>query len=469
MKGSKLIEIMDSLTKKDIREINKYLLSPFFNQREDVIWLFNHLTTAENVPSKAEIQALIPTQLHPKNRAIDGLFVRQLMSFLVDCLEQYLIVQQVIDTSATQKFYLAKAYQARSLGKLHEQTINEIAEFQHKTPFRNHEYYYNQYLLLEGQQRILAAQKSRADTYLEAISFNLDIAYISEKLHQACNMMNFQRLYGSEYNVALIGEIEGFLAAHPDVLALPAVAIYYYSYLAIKDPNNDHNFNILRQLFTEHSEKFAASEILDLYIITLNHHVRKSNEGMGDPNIVFEMYRLGIEKRIVFNNKILPHSTFFNVVRSALQADEIAWARTFVNENKPYLERKYQDNMAALCLANIEYQSNGLGNVITLLNPVNFKEPLFNLIAKTLIIKVFYELNEYNVLDNQILNMKKYIQTKRVLGYHKTNYLNIALYMRKLLNLNFHDRQSIEKLRQEIIAEQTLTERKWFLKQLNQF
>jgi hypothetical protein len=41
--------------------------------------------------------------------------------------------------------------------------------------------------------------------------------------------------------------------------------------------------------------------------------------------------------------------------------------------------------------------------------------------------------------------------------------------MRKLLNLNPGDRVAAEKLRESIMAEQSLTERPWFLKQLNRF
>jgi hypothetical protein len=388
---------------------------------------------------------------------------------LVDCIEQYFTIQQFMEPNNNQKFYLAKAYQTRRLHKFHEQTINEISEFQKKVPLRNYNYYYNQYLLLEGQQKILTAQKSRADKYLESIAEHLDIAYLIEKLRHACDMVNFKQLYGSTYNVALLNEIEDYLAQNPAFLEVPAVSIYYYCYLALKNPNDEHNFSILRQLFADHSEKFAASEILDLYIFTLNHYVRKSNQGIGNPTIVFEMYLLGVEKGVFFINKMLSHTTFFNVVRSALQVNQDQWARIFIENNRAALEKKYQDNMPALCLANIEYQSGASEKVIHLLHAISFKEPVLSLTTKTLLLKVFYELSEFNVLDSQIQSMKKYIQTKRVLGYHKTNYLNITIYMRKLLNLNPGDRVAAEKLRESIMAEQSLTERPWFLKQLNRF
>ena len=43
MTNTKLIQVLESLSKKELSQFKKYLRSPFFNHREDVLILFEHL------------------------------------------------------------------------------------------------------------------------------------------------------------------------------------------------------------------------------------------------------------------------------------------------------------------------------------------------------------------------------------------------------------------------------------------
>ena len=59
-----------------------------------------------------------------------------------------------------------------------------------------------------------------------------------------------------------------------------------------------------------------------------------------------------------------------------------------------------------------------------------------------------------------------FIRRKKVIGYHQTNYLNIIQYTKKLMAVNPYDRADRLRLRQQIEAEEILTEREWLLDQL---
>jgi len=63
--------------------------------------------------------------------------------------------------------------------------------------------------------------------------------------------------------------------------------------------------------------------------------------------------------------------------------------------------------------------------------------------------------------------MRNYVQRKRVLGYHRTNYLNIIRYAEKILRLRPHDRAASSALREAIEKEEVLTEKAFFLGLVN--
>jgi len=62
--------------------------------------------------------------------------------------------------------------------------------------------------------------------------------------------------------------------------------------------------------------------------------------------------------------------------------------------------------------------------------------------------------------------MRNFIHRKRVLGYHRTNYLNIIKYTDKLLNVNRLDKKEVIKLKEIIGQEENLTEKEWLLEKV---
>ena len=116
--------------------------------------------------------------------------------------------------------------------------------------------------------------------------------------------------------------------------------------------------------------------------------------------------------------------------------------------------------------ARLEYNRKNYDNALNLLQKADFKDLLNNLIAKTLLIKIYYELEAYNILESHLDSLQTFIRRKKVMGYHKENYLNIVQFTKKLLTTNLDDSLEKEKLKNRIEKEEVLTEKKWLLEQL---
>ena len=91
---------------------------------------------------------------------------------------------------------------------------------------------------------------------------------------------------------------------------------------------------------------------------------------------------------------------------------------------------------------------------------------MVNLNAKTILLKVYYELDEIKVLESLLESMRAYLQRKKVVGIQKALYKNMLKYTKKLLKVNPYSRAQKDKLKAEIEAAKPLTEKAWLLKQL---
>ena len=81
-------------------------------------------------------------------------------------------------------------------------------------------------------------------------------------------------------------------------------------------------------------------------------------------------------------------------------------------------------------------------------------------------LKIYFELNETDVLDSFINSFQRYLQRKKGLGYHRENYLNTLQFARRLISLNPFDKAEKTALKNEIELTAAVGEREWLLEQL---
>ena len=96
-----------------------------------------------------------------------------------------------------------------------------------------------------------------------------------------------------------------------------------------------------------------------------------------------------------------------------------------------------------------------------------YDDVLQNLAAKVMLCKIYYALGENDTLENQLDSIQIYLRRKKVLGYHRDNYLAIVRFLRKLLLHTPYDRDKTRQLQQLIAEAPVLTEREWLLRQLD--
>jgi Lon protease-like protein len=93
---------------------------------------------------------------------------------------------------------------------------------------------------------------------------------------------------------------------------------------------------------------------------------------------------------------------------------------------------------------------------------------LFNIIAKTMLLKIYYEQGEFDALESLLESMRIYLQRKEALDpARKLAYKNLISLMKKLLNLNPYSKTQTERMRALVESTDPLMERDWLLRQLD--
>jgi hypothetical protein len=279
-------------------------------------------------------------------------------------------------------------------------------------------------------------------------------------------MLFHQTLVKANYDLYLADE----LLAHIEerlLLEEPAVAVYYYILKALTTTEEHDYFERLRAEIQEHYRLFPNMELREVYLMAINFCIARMNAGQEDyVREGFEWYRQGIDQEILVEKGVISRWTYMNVVMNGLKLREFAWTDRFIDEYKTYLEPSYRDNFSNFSRLKYLFDTGDYDAAQDLLTRTDFDDILINLMAKSTLLKIYYEQDEIDALEALLESFRVYLKRKEVIGYHKQIYSNLVRYARKLIRVNPYDREEVQKLREEVKEANPLTERQWLLERL---
>ena len=461
MEKSTLVRLIRSFSSVELRDVRKFLHSPFFNQRQDLIDLFEQLAGSDE-PQKEDLRRY----LSPPTAPLDDQKLRLLMSYLHGLLEQYVAIKEMTADKMKVQLQLATGYRKRRMNEAFERVRKNLEKNLKAQPLRNLTYHDCHYQLQWEAHQLNYVQNPTDISRLHDLSGMADVVYLAQKLRLICLLAAHQTIYQSGITSS---PDEGIImnAEQEPFVTLPVVAVWLHCYRMLQHPAEEAHFQQFKEILLEQSECFSEEEIHGLYILAINYCVRRLNAG--DERFyreAFDLYKAGLGKGYLFVEGMLSRFTYHNIVATGLRLGELDWVRYFISEYKNRLEKTYRESAFSYNLARLEYESGHYGFVLELLQKANYRDPLLNLAAKTLLLKTYHDLGEHDLLQSHLDAMRNYIHRKRVIGYHRTNYLNIIRFAEKIMRLNMLDKKAVEALLQTVEQEEVLTEKAFFLKVL---
>lgn len=467
MEKSNLINTLRTFEKKELRDFRKWLLSPAHNQREDVVVLFDYITSGKHLFSEKYLAKPKAFKAVYPDRTFSDAEMRQVMHFLFRSVEEFLVYQELLMDEVKVQATLAKVYRKRQLAKQFKRAMDSGWKVQAKLPERNSQFYENEMLLQYEQYSYLSGLGRNVPLNLQEVSDASDVAFLANKLRLGCIMLSHQAVFKTEYDMGILNEALRKIEEEERHLDVPAVAIYYYGFKAISMPREEEHYQKLKSEILRSGLLFPHSELRVIYLMAINYSIQKTNAGKRAYfREAFELYQSGMKSDLFLENGVLSRFTFGNSISIALNLKEFDWVEKQIAESSSKLEEKYRENFVRFYQARLHFERKDYDNAMLLLAQSEYDDILMNLHAKTMLVKMYYELDEGNALDSLLGSMRTYLQRKKVLSYHKTNYKNIISLTKKMLRVNPFEREQKEKLKTEIEATSPLTERRWLLEQL---
>lgn len=465
MKDSRLLILLKTLSNKEWREMDRFVRSGYFNRNEEVLrlWelLYESLQGLGIVPEKHTLFR----QLFPEDSQYSDQQMRLLMSYLLKLLESFLVQQEEARDRVRFHTQLAAIYRKRQLSRHFTRAEQQAGEALEAHPYRNADFFQDAYRLETERYRFQAGTNRIQEFNLQKIADSLDTVFISQKLRQACSMLSHQAVYKAEYDFGLLHSVIEYVETR-SLLSLPAISVYYHCFKALTMPEEPYFFQQFKSGILSWASHFPPDEIRDLYILGINYCIKRYNEGAGNYlEDEFELYQKGLGEGYLLTEGQLSRFTYRNAVALGLVLKEYAWVERFLKDYRKALPSEHRESMFSFCMALLAYSKKDYSRALDLLQKSEYEDLLLNLAAKTVQIKIFYEWGSTDLLHDHLQAMRMFILRKKVMGYHRENYLNTIQMTLRLMETNPYDRDALLDLHAAIEETRPLAEKNWLLEQ----
>lgn len=466
MQNSRVFILIRTLNDAQMRDLKRFVRPGYFNQREDMVLLLDflwkkHKTSASKITPEAAFDAM-----YPKSKLkFNSNKLRMVLSFLLRLTEEYLLLTTQLDT-LEREVRLAGIYRSLNLSKHFESQLKRTEKEQAKTQINNADYFETTYKFEAEKYDFATAQRRRGEVHLEAVGDNLDIAYFSRKLQHACLILAQKTVQPTDYSVKLLDEILDLIEKE-NYLKIPVISVYYHCFYALREAPDSGWFERFRTELETHASVFPKEELGELYRLALNFCIRQYNAGnKAYLEEEFELYRESLEGGFLYTDGFLSRFTYRNILTVCIALNKLKWAEDFNTQYKSKVRKKYRESSYSFNFARLEYRRKNYKKALILLQKSEFEELFINVAAKIVMLKIYHEIGEWDVLFSHIQNLKNYIYRQKDLGYHRDNYLNFLRYAGKLSEKTSLSRMEINKLIETIQNEGKLAERDWLIEQL---
>ncbi len=464
MNDSKLIALLRTFNKPELRKFQDFVASPFFNTNEELLVFYAYLKKiAPHFPLKKIERQYVYNALFPQQK-YDDKHLNYLMSFLLKLAEQFIGHQHYCEQTGLQQYHIINSYISRNLDKHYRYILNKTATQLEQHPHRNNDFYYQRYLLADSENRYFLQQQIRKqDERLRRASDYFDVYYLANKLKYSCELLDRKHIFSTDEQLQLTDEIAHYLQQfpHDDV---PPISIYYRIFLMLTEKSPDVHFEALKVLIEEYIHQFPKEEMKEVYGYTINFCIRKINEGHQYFEELFNRYVYGLTHELLLENGRLPHTTYKNITKIGLRLHKFEWTEQMIVEYSKKLSPEFRETAFNYNMADLYYYKKELDKAQTYLFQVETTDIFYNLDARKMLMKIYYEQQETEALLSLIAASQIFLKrSETVTPQVRKGYMTFMGIMLQLARQKTVSKAAILKKMEDLAY---LPDKKWLLKML---
>lgn len=435
-KNSKLIDLILVFSLKEKRDLEKFLTLTSNNltsrDREIFSQLLSKLTKEKGF--NEEIfwsKYLSGDEYKNKNRIKSRLF---------KAVENYICLLEISKNDGMKTLLLSTFYLTKNLIYNLKSTLKK--SINHLSPIRNSSPTYRIMLYWLYEKLVFISKDIRQESiHINQMEVELDEFYSSNKLRILCEKINRSKILNSGFDASIYNEEVERLRAHSS----SAYTDIYYHLFQLLSSNQDSSFITLNQKIAEHPLSLDLERVKEVYVHLMNYCIRKINEReLGYANQFITYSKFLDSNDILLDQNMMSIGRFKNILVVCYIINDLDWAKYIIHKYSAHLQEtmdiKRRDflslNKAIMALWQNDYEGC-MDNVHSFQSSSMYhKDVYYKIACDKLLLKLYYEKAEYELLHNKVSVLIVYIRNRKKLNKKRQEPNLTFLYLLDKLSRN---------------------------------
>ncbi|RMF28924.1 MAG: hypothetical protein D6765_05255 [Bacteroidetes bacterium] len=456
MQNNPLIRLLKRLDRRQMTRFRAFVHSPYHNKHQKVRELVDYLSSvfpdfsARRCGREVVFGRLFPGQPFEQKK------LAPLFTYALRLLERFLAAEELDPFEER----LALLRRLRKIGAFdhYERKLRDLPSNHH--PQRHNSAFWGRAMHLAAEQDQYFTQNARQRRYhwLEVKQRLLDRYFLVEKLKDACELLLREKILKEEFDSGLLPEALDCLRRHPEYLEeAPTLKVYHELYRLLTGGSTDYSG--LWEDLGRYEHLLDPEELQNVYNYLQNYCIEQINKGVeGFLERLFAIYRRQLDRDLLLVDGFLPEWHYKNIVTTALRLREHRWVRSFLEDWHERLPPDSRDNAYRYNLAAYYYTTGQLEKVLPLLVQVEFTDLRYNLDAKALLLRTYFDLDEEEPLLSLVEAFRQFLKRNRSISdFQKRGYYNLLRLTRKTYLLKsakgLQKREKWSQTAQKLLAE----------------
>lgn len=475
MHQTKLIKLLKNITPSEFKRLQKGVKSSFFTTNPHIPKLYTYLKKYyPDFKNKKLEKTQVYAHLYPKQEYKDNK-LRKLFTEFTQIIESFLIHLELQNQPFEQQKLLTKIYGRRNMYSFFERNTNLLLKELANQGIENHNYFRDKMELSHQYLFHPNTPKHRnGSEILSNIMTDLDYYFIAMKLQMASELINRQNHLKEAYDVRFLDTINEELDRKQ--LPTPAFIRLYIKLLTLlKYQKNEVYWELREELLS--IENVSIEDKSNILQYLMNYAIAKVNKGVEVDKYRkenFDLYKLGLEKKLLIKNERISDIAFTNIASFGASFNEFHWTTNFIEAYQQYLPTQYKNQAVSLSLGYLHFFQEEYEKSINILLFEKFTKVGHNRRAKGLLLRSYFELSLINetyieLFFSFIQSFTKFLYRDSVYSKESIkSYLNLVQVLQKIAKY-INNNQWSNTVKQQILEQVKVTDmvlKPWLIKKI---
>lgn len=488
MKQTKLLRVLEKITtssvdgvlvvdKAAMRDIGRFLASPFFNTNPLITKLFDWLGGFAPLYDETAMDEAALFQLLFPEENFEEAKLRKLRSKLLKLLENYVYVKACTEDEFQQNLSLLRFYDKENLLHDFDLHASKMEQIHLLRPTMDIGFFRELYLLEDTISRMKSAKEDDfvTDVNFQTASDSLDLFYLTQKLMYSSLMVNRAKILGGRYHfdygllehiLPAISKIMDKQAGYANMLELWTQT--YQLLVSSSEAETLQHYQKLKAKVLELSERLSASDLLMLTLFLLNNVKKCFTDKAQRYEEQFEWHRFLVENKVYNRGAVLTPGMFKNIVTLALLVGKPDWASSFMDAYERILPEA--DTGRRLCRAMLLFEMREYAAVLDLLEgpgSVPQDTPYNQIIERRIRLKTYFEQNDDARFEAMHVSFSTWLSRNQQSispAYLEANRIFLVLINDLYKSKYIPQQDKLAAVQSKALAMNELPEWKWLLK-----